>query len=144
MAKKMDKNPGMVLVASYGLMFPINALIIWGASELVPSAVVLGTGTIPMMWAIILSVGTLTLINTFAIPFIREIEIRKKRMLTPMEWMVKYFILNTVSVWLIARFSQYLGMGIASFWVAIALGVVLDMTQGVAMMQLEKWRKPIN
>ena len=106
-----------------------------------PNAIVLGNEFITKGWAIIHSMGTLALINTFAIPVIRQIEIKKGRMLTPKEWMIKYFIINFVGVWGLARFSFELGMGISSWVVALFLAVILDVFQGIAMMQLEKMRK---
>lgn len=85
--------------------------------------------------------GTLALINILVIPFIREIERWKGRMLTPMEWMIKYFIVNFVGVWAITRFSEQFGLGVSSWFVVVILAVVLDLVQGAAMMQIGKMQK---
>ncbi|AKM78798.1 MAG: hypothetical protein UX85_C0004G0191 [Candidatus Beckwithbacteria bacterium GW2011_GWB1_47_15] len=132
------KNPGIVLVVTFFVLWTVNALIVYLSSRYFPRAVVLGTANITPGWALIHAVGTLALLNTFAIPFVREIERVKGRRLTAKEWMVKYFILNFVAVWAIARLADNLGFGISSWRVAFVLALVLDFAQGAAMMKLEK------
>ncbi len=144
MAKKenqsVSSNPGMVLVATYIVLFAVSALVIYLANMFFPQQVVLGTASMSSAWAILHSMGTLALINAFAIPFNREFEKLKGRMLTPKEWMIKYFVLNFVGIWVITRFSDQFGLGVSAWYVIVALAVVLDMIQGVVMMQIEKFR----
>lgn len=142
MAKKnaLAENPGLVLVVTYFVLFVVNALVVWLANSLVPQQVVLGTQFISKGWAIIHSMGTLALLNTFAIPFVREYEKSRGKMFSPKEWMVAYLVLNLVGVWVIARFAENLGFGISSWTVALVLAAVLDVVQGIAMMQVEKLR----
>ena len=85
--------------------------------------------------------GALALIDTLALPFAREAERHLGRMLTYQEWMLKYFVLNFVSIWIITRFSEQFGLGISSWTVAVALALVLDIAQGVVMMVVEQLRK---
>lgn len=140
MADKKTQNTDITLVLTYFVLFTVNSLIVYLASVFFPNQVVLGTQHITVGWALIHAVGTLALINTFAIPFIREYEKKKGRMLTPKEWMIDYFFINLVGVWVIARFAEQLGFGISSWIVAVVLAVFLDAAQGVAMMQVEKYR----
>lgn len=142
MAKKnrLAENPGLVLVVTYAVLFVVNGLVLLLANSLFPQQVVLGTQFITRGWAVIHSMGTLALINTFAIPFFREYEKSRGKMLTSQEWMVGYFVLNFVGVWVIARFANQLGFGISSWMVALVLAAVLDVVQGAAMMQVEKLR----
>lgn len=125
----------MMLVCTYFVLFIINALVIWLANILFPNNIVLGTWSISKPWAIIHSMGMLTLIDTFAIPFIRMCESKYKKTLTPMHWMIVYFLINTGSIWLIARFAGEIGLGISSWIVAVFLAIVLDIFQGLGM----KW-----
>jgi len=144
MSKKQSRpassNPGMVLVITYCVLFAVNALVLYAAHVMTPQYVVLGTATISLVWAIVLSMGTLALVDVLAIPFIHEIEKMKRRKLSSMEWMIKYLILNFLGIGVITRFSFQLGLGINSWYVIAALAVVFDLVQGVAMMELERVR----
>ena len=134
----VSKNPGMTLVVTYGVLLAVNAVILYLANMFFPKQVVLGTHSLSLVWAILLSMGTLALIDTFAIPFAHMIENRRGRMLSSKEWMVKYFFLNFFGLWVISHFSQQFGLGIAIWYVSAVLAVILDVVQGVAMMTLQK------
>lgn len=138
-SKTLIQNPGMMLVLTYFILFTVNSLVVYLASVFLPGNVVLGTQHITTGWALIHSMGTLALVNTFAIPFIREYENRRGRMLSNLEWMVDYFLINLVGVWVLARFAEQLGFGIRSWVVALFLAIVLDLAQGMVMMQVEKY-----
>ncbi len=135
---KKSTNLGLVLVISYFLIFLVNSLVIYLANLFFPRFVVLGTASITRLWAIIHSMSTLSLINVFAIPFVREYENKKGKMLDSKQWIIAYFLINFVGLWLIARFADNLGLGISSFVVALVLAIPLDVLQGVVMMKLEK------
>ncbi|SRR5258708_40177433 len=134
----VSKNPGMTLVVTYGVLLAVNAVILYLANMFFPKQVVLGTHSLSLVWAILLSMGTLALIDTFAIPFAHMIENRRGRMLSSKEWMVKYFFLNFFGLWVISHFSQQFGLGITIWYVSAVLAVLLDVVQGVAMMTLQK------
>lgn len=136
----LAKNPGLMLVFTYVVLFIVNSIVVYLANRWYPQAVVLGTASITAGWALIHSMGTLALIATFAIPFMRWYEDMKGKMLTSKQWMIKYFILNFVGVWLIARFADNLGLGVSSWRVVAVLALVLDFAQGFAMMRLEEYR----
>lgn len=144
MAKKtafsFSHNPGMVFLLTYLALFAVNSIVLILANSFFPEQVVLGTHALSPMWAILHSMGTLALIGTLAIPFAREAERHLGRMLTTQEWMIKYFILNFVSIWIISRFSEQFGLGIRDWMVAAVLALALDVLQGVVMMSLEKVR----
>ena len=142
MAKEeaMSDNSGLMLVITYFVLFAVNSLVVYLASLWFPSRVVLGTQFITVGWALVHSMGTLALINTFAIPFFRELEKNRGKMLTTMEWMGYYLVLNFIGVWVIARFANQMGFGISSWIVALGLAVVLDVVQGAVLMQVEKFR----
>ena len=131
----------MILVITYFALFVVNGLIIYLANLLFPAQVVLGTMSIGLLWAILHTAGVLTLIDTLAIPFFHEKEKMMKRMLSPKEWMIGYFVLNFVAVWSITRFSEEFGMGVVSWMVVLVLALVLDFVQGMAMMWVQKMYK---
>lgn len=139
--KITSQNSGIMLVVTYFILFLVNAVIIYLANFFFPQILVLGTLTIPFYWAIIHSAGVLALFDTFAIPFAREYENVRGKMLTSIEWMAIYFIINFVGFWVIARFPEQFGMGIKSWMVAFAIAVILDFLQGIVMMQLENLRQ---
>lgn len=142
MAKKpLNTNTGIVLVITYFILLLVNSLIVYTASLVFPQNVELGTHELTPIFAVLLSMGILSLIGTFAIPFVRIYENMRGKMFNNMEWTVLYFVLNAAGIWVIARFAFQLGFGISSFVVAITLGFVLDFFQGVAMMKVEKMKK---
>lgn len=138
------ENPGIMMVAAFFALFVVNSLVVWLASLVFPEWVVLGTSWAPWFWALIHSMGALTLINTFAIPFVREYEKNTGRMLGPKGWMMAYFLINLVGVWVVARFSDQFGFGIKSWMVAVFLALILDFVQGIVMMQLQKFQNKLS
>lgn len=143
-ARSITENPGMVMVITYAVLLLVNAAVIVLANNFFPAQVVLGAAHIPFWHAVVMSSGKLALLGTFAIPFVREMEARRGEMLNTQEWMLAYFFINAIGLWLVARFAQQLGLGIASWRVVVVLAVVLDLVQGAAMMQVEKWRTGSN
>lgn len=77
-------------------MFVVNTVVVLLAHLVFPTYVVLGTGSLSVVWALALSMGILLLIDTFTIPFVRVFENYRKRMFSTVEWMVTYFVINFV------------------------------------------------
>ncbi len=140
MAIRAGDNPGMRLVNTFFVLFAVNSLVIFLANALFPQWIVLGTATFTQTWAIIHSMGLLALVDTFAIPFVREFETGWGEMLSSKGWMVVYFLVNFVGVWAITRFSEQFGLGVTSWMVVVGLALVFDFLQGAAMMWLSKSR----
>lgn len=143
MANKKTKaldNPGIMMVVTYVDLFIVNVLVIYLANRYYPNAIVLGTRSISLGWALVHSMGTLALFNTFAIPFIREWESRKGKMLTNTQWMIKYFVINFAGLWILSRYAENIGLGIASWKVIVVLAIILNIVQGIVMKKLEKMR----
>lgn len=129
---------GLVLLISFAALYVVNALVIGVANVLVPQHVVLGTMSLTPIKALLLSTGVLACIASFAIPIVRVIEHKRGKMFTTKDWMLFYFLLNFVGVWVVARASKELGMGVSSWVVVLVLALVLDATQGAVMMFVEK------
>lgn len=130
----------MILVITYFILFTVNSLVIYLANLWFPQNVVLGTQSLSPTWALFLSMGVLSLINTFAIPFMNQYEKSRQQPLTPKDWMAAYFGINFIGLWLVTRAAEQLGLGITSWLVAAILAVILDVFQGIAMIRVEKLR----
>lgn len=144
MAKNKDtslwQNSGIVMVISFLVLWLVNAVVIYLINAVWGEALVLGTLHLGKTAALLMSSGALALINTFTIPFVNEYESRRGRPMTSSDWMVAYFVINFVGVWLVSRMAVQLGLGISAWWVAAVVAVVLDVVQGIVMMQMEKMR----
>jgi hypothetical protein len=138
---KFEHNPGMMLVLTYFALLATNIMVLYLAQMWFPQYIVLGTLSLTAMWALCMSMAKLALINTFAIPFFTEWEHRRGKLLSSMDWMAGYFLVNFLGLWLITRYPVQYGLGVTSWMVIAVLALVLDLVQGMVMMKLEKWRK---
>jgi hypothetical protein len=122
-----------MMVCTFFILLVVNGLIIWLANMFFPKNIALGTWSITKFQAIIQSMEILALIDVFSIPFIKEYETKRNKKMSAKDWMIGYFLINTASIWLIARLAGYVGMGISSWLVAVILGLILDLIQGLVM-----------
>lgn len=139
--EKIQAQTGLTFIYSYLTLFIVNTLIIYLANKLFPANVALGTYALNPMWALYLAVVEITIVGTMVIPLVYYHEWRRGKVYSPKEWMITYFIVNTLTIWGIARFADKVGFGISSWYVAILLGVALDWAQGMGMMLLGKVNK---
>ncbi len=112
----------------------VTLIVIALANMFFPSQVVLGTMSLTHTTALLLSSGVIAWFATITMPIFTEIEVRKHMVLAPQHWMIGYLIINLIGVWVVARFADALGLGVASWVYVFALAVVLDVVQGIAMM----------
>lgn len=139
--KVSKKNPGMIFVITYVVLFLVNMVVIHFANTWFPQQVVLGTMSLSVMWALMLSAGKIALIDTLVLPFLTQIEIMRNKIMSPIEMMIAYAIINIVAIWGTTRFAEVFGLGVSSIVVVVVLALVLDFVQGVAMVALEMMRK---
>ncbi len=118
--------------------FIVNAIVITVATFLFPRAIVLGTANFNLGWAIFHSALILSIIGTLAVPLFENWQRMKGRMLTKMEWMVGYLVIDFVSLWIIARLPDQFGLGIAAWWIVLLMAIVFDFAQGMGMMMAMK------
>ena len=119
------------LATMYVLFLIANAIILYAASMLFPQAVVLGTHTITPMAAVVYSMLVLTSLLVGAVPIIESVVNSLRLKLGNMQWMFIYLVLNVGGLWVLGRFAEELGMGLSSWMVAVALGFVLNIAQGL-------------
>lgn len=132
------KTNASTLAMTFVIMLAVNSAVVWLANMLLPTTVVLGTFNISKFWAILYSMGALSLVNTAAVPFMYKLEEWKGSVLTSMDWMFQYFVLNFMTVYVLTRVSEVFGLGVSSWLVVVILAAVLDFVQGIAMMQYSK------
>lgn len=140
MAKKVTAHTGSMYTKNFFILFVTNSLLVFLMHSFFPKNIVLGTEHITLNWALFHAVGTLTVINTLAIPIVHEFENARGKMFDSKEWTATYLILNFVGLWVISRFAEQLGLGISSWKVVLAMAIVLDIVQGIVMMAAEKIR----
>lgn len=131
------RNPGMMLFLTYVIVTVVSAVVIYLANKFFPEAVVLGTMSLSVGWAIALSAGKLGLVTTFASAFFNEFELRRGKLLSPSEMIAGYFVVNVATLWFISRFAEVFGLGLSSWVVVLALAFVADMLQGMAVMAFQ-------
>ena len=129
-----QSNPNAHMSVTFFLLWLVNALIILLANTLFPNNIVLGTMSLSHLTALILSSGVLAWAATVTLPLFTAYEIRQQTVLTPQHWMAGYLVINTLSLWVVGRFAEALGLGISSWVFVLGLAAVLDVVQGMTMM----------
>lgn len=136
--RELQAKQGVMIVLSYLVLFATTSLVLYLANLLFPTQVVLGTFALSPFWALILSSGKLSLIGLLIMLLVPYKEWKLKKDFTPQDWMKLYFLVNTLSIYLVTRFAEIYGFGVSSWVVVVVLSVALDIVQGIAMMQLGK------
>lgn len=136
--RELQAKQGVMIVLSYFVLFVCNVLAIYLANLLFPTFVVLGTFALTPFWALMLAGTELSLIGLLVMLLVPYKEWKTKKDLKPTDWMKLYFVVNTVSLYLVTRFAEIYGLGVSSWVVIIALALFMDVAQGMAMMQLGK------
>ena len=126
----------MQMIRFFVVFYLVNALVVFLATALAPTQVVLGTHLFSPMTALLQSMAVFTLIVVGAMPVIELLANHFKLKLTDRHWMVSYWLINAAGLWMVGRFAQLLGLGIAGWLVAVILGLVLDIVQGMVVKSL--------
>lgn len=108
-----------------------NSVVVYLANMLFPTQVVLGTHLISPMIGLLYSTILMTVAIVAAVPVIEWVVQQWQIKLTDTHWMLLYLILNTVIIWGVARLAEMIGFGIASWVVALILGIIFDVVQGL-------------
>lgn len=125
-------GPNLTQMAMMYLTFLLgNSVVVYGANMLFPSQVVLGTNIITPFMALVYSMVVFTLIGVGAMPIIQMAADSLKMKLSNNAWMVIYLVINVVALWVVGRFAEMLGLGLASWMVALVLGAVINIVQSV-------------
>jgi hypothetical protein len=124
------------LLTMFISFFVAQALIVYLAFMFFSSFVVLGNHFYSPIQSLLQSVFVMSLIAVGITPVMELLSERYQIKLQTKHWLVLYFVLNTVTVWFVARSAEMLGFGISSWMVAVALGLIFDIEQGLIARQL--------
>lgn len=111
------------LIVSIGV---INAIALYLSSIIFPRYIVFGNEFIEGWLAVILTAILLTVIIGMTKPVMKAAKLKVKG---DFAINITYGITNIVGIWILARLAKFIGFGISSFWVVIALGVLLTLIQ---------------
>jgi hypothetical protein len=119
------------LLTMFVVFFIDSSVIVYLAHMLFPTQVVLGTHMLSPLTALIYSMGLLCFLLVGSVPVIEVIAEVQKISLKDMHWMAIYFIMNAGFLWIITRFAEMIGLGVASWVVVLALAFVLNLVEGI-------------
>jgi hypothetical protein len=139
--EKVQAMHGLNMIYSFITLMVTNVLVLMIANAIAPNQVVLGTYAISYWWAIYHSMFKLSVVSVFVMPLVTLYEWKNKTTFTPKQWMMTYFVVNTVVLWEITRFAENLGLGVSSWVVLLVLAAVFNFVQGMAMLALGKYLK---
>lgn len=111
-------------VKKYLLLWAANALIVYTAPFIAPGYVVLGNDKAGPFVSALLSGIIIVFLMTFGMKVASYAVSLKRGSEAALGGVL--LVVNTLAIWITARFANYTGFGIASFWVSIALAVIVS------------------
>ncbi len=114
----------------------VSVIVLYLANMLFPANVVLGNHLVTPMMGLLMSSIVISLLGVSATPLIEWARKAFNLTLSASHWMLIYLVINTLVVWVVARFAEILGLGVSSWVVALGLGFVLDVAQGLLVKML--------
>jgi hypothetical protein len=124
------------LGAIFFLTFIINSIVIYLANMFFPTMVVLGNARYTAFSALLISMFAVALVSTLAVPVVEGLVASARVKLGMMHWSVIYLLLNSAILWVVARYAEMFGLGIASWGVVVLLAFILTALQGMAITQI--------
>ena len=107
----------------------LNSLLLYLLGLIFPSEVVLGNFRLLPFEASIYAGFWLTFFVWTMWDFVA---IRKVTLEPFLLRFLFFFFVNSLGIWIIARYAKYTGLGLTSFWWALLLGGVTDLLQSVS------------
>jgi len=129
----MDKKYSRFLV-----VWAANSLVVFLANWLYPTNVVLGTYRINLLFAVVLGGLLITVLSRLARIFLKKYV--QQYLKGKLGMFVFYGLINTASIWLIARAAPATGLGISSFFWALVLGFSLSVSQWLTRQGLKTFK----
>jgi len=120
------------------VLFVSNSVVIFLASLIFPSWVVLGNYFLPFFLALFFSMAIFSFYQAALPPFIKDISRQRNIKLSPNRWSVIYFFVNSIGLWIMARLANVFGLGISSWTVVVALAIILSLTHSALLQALDK------
>jgi hypothetical protein len=107
----------------------LDSLSIYLLGLVFPSSVVLGTYRLSFITASLFAGFWLTF---FVWTMWEYVLVRKVKLEPFLLRFIFFFFVNFVGVWIVTRYSQYTGLGITSFWWALAIGAAANLLQSAS------------
>lgn len=104
-----------------------NSIFFYIAFLILPNLLVLGNNIRSPVIASMLG-GFLLTIFLALVPIL--LDLFRIKINTENNMIIAYLVVNIVGIWVIARFADFTGLGISSFWVAVLLGTIMVFLQG--------------
>lgn len=107
----------------------LNFLTIYLLGALFPSSIVLGTFRLSPFEASIYAGFWLTFFvwTMWSYMLVRKVDLEPFSLR-----FLFFFFVNSLGVWLVARYAKYTGLGLTSFWLAFLLGIAANLLQSVS------------
>lgn len=129
----------MVDGKTFLLFWLINSGVFYAAPLFFSDLVVTGNERLAPFLASLISGFILAVAGMLTMPTFTSLKVTFK---DKWQWGLVFFFVNVVGVWVIARYADLTGVGIANAWVAVGLGFILNMFQwGVWTLVDKKKRK---
>jgi len=122
-------KPGKQLTQTVFFFLLINILVIYLAYLFYPIFVVLGNQTFSTLIALFISALTLSLVQMGAASALESLARQQKLKLKMSHWILIRLFANTAALWLVARLAGLLGLGLASWVVALSLSFPMTIIQ---------------
>lgn len=113
-------------VLTFFLFGLVNSFVFTAVNNLAPNFLVLGNTFLTAGAAAFLGGFVLAGILALVEPMFELLHIHVKHDLS---WALLFLIINTESIWALGRLANYTGIGLAAFWVAFELGLVVNLLQ---------------
>lgn len=115
----------------------VSSVLVYIVAMLAPAGLVLGTQHVSPVQA---SGFFGYMLSTIIILVRPVIDLLKLKLDDPKRQAIVYFAVNTVAVWILTRLAVMVGVGIAAFWWAGILGLILMLGQWLVGAVLTKRR----
>lgn len=120
------------------LFWLVNSALFYFAPFIFPGTIVTGNARLAPFLASIISGFLLSLADAVTMPVFDSLKIKLK---DEWQWALAYLFVNVLGVWVIARYADLTGVGVANAWVAVLFGAVANLAQWVMWKQVDGKKK---
>lgn len=135
-APKQRSLSFLQLVVMFVTLFIANAIVLYLANLIFPTSVVLGNHVNDMWSALFMSTLVLTIVNVGATPIVEMVSHWMHWAPSNRDWMILFFVINAVTLWVLGRMAEMIGIGFSSWFVVVVLAAILDLVQGFVVVKV--------
>lgn len=130
----MSDKPLKTRIVGLLLFWLVNSISFLVVRSLVPDLLVVGNVSLSPTTAAFLSGLLLAVAVMLVEPILKvlKIEVNKQS-----SWGLIYLVVNAEVIWAMGRLADFTGIGLASFWIAILLGIVVTVLQWVVWLAVK-------